>query len=109
MLDHLSHFYNGGTEPYGPLTKALALIEDGNLRADVLIITDDEFAEPSPEFLQRLQAVKQQCPVRVVAVIIGADSAQVQTFADQVIPVSDLLADREHLRGAVAAIVRRHS
>ncbi len=75
------------------------------MRADVLIITDDEFAEPSNEFMHRLQAVKQQHPVRVVAVIIGADSMQAQTFADQVMPVSDLLADREQLRGAIAAIV----
>ena len=40
LVDHLAQFYNAGTEPYQPLTKALELIADGDLRADVLIITD---------------------------------------------------------------------
>jgi uncharacterized protein with von Willebrand factor type A (vWA) domain len=45
-LDHLAHFYNGGTEPYQPLLKAMELIAGGNLRADDLIITDGAFGEP---------------------------------------------------------------
>ena len=105
LLDHLSHFYNRGTEPYGPLSKALELIEAGDLRADVLIITDDAFDEPSSEFLGHLKTVKQQHPLRIVAVVIGADGEQAQTFADKVIEMSDLLDDREQLRGAVAAII----
>ena len=59
LLDHLAHFYDGGTEPYLPLMKALELITDGDLRADVLMITDGSFGEPPADFLHQLAEVKQ--------------------------------------------------
>ena len=63
LLDHLAHFYNGGTEPYRPLLKALGLIADGNLRAHILIITDGAFDEPSDDFLKRVAEVRQPHPL----------------------------------------------
>jgi uncharacterized protein with von Willebrand factor type A (vWA) domain len=105
LLEHLAHFYNGGTEPYLPLTKALELIADGDLRADVLIITDGTFDEPPEDFLRRVAEVKQQHPLRLVAVLVGADDKQAQGFADKVISVEDLFNARERLRDVVTEIV----
>ncbi|MBN1890113.1 MAG: VWA domain-containing protein, partial [Thermoflexales bacterium] len=105
LLSHLSHFYGGGTEPYAPLAQALELIQSHNLRADILMITDDDFAEPPAEFLERLAEAKRRCPLRVVVVVVGADDAQARAFADKVTTVSDLVHDREQLRGAVAGVV----
>jgi uncharacterized protein with von Willebrand factor type A (vWA) domain len=102
LLEHLAHFYNGGTEPYLPLLKALELIADGDLRADVLIITDGAFGEPHEDFLRRVTEVKQHHPLRLVAVLIGSDDKHAQAFADKVITVANLFEDREHLRSAVA-------
>ena len=105
LLAHLSHFYNGGTEPYRPLVAALELIERSRLRADVLILTDAAFSSPPDEFMRQLSEVKQRQPLRVVAVVIGCDGAAAQEFADRVVSVEDLLRDRNQLRDAVAAIV----
>jgi uncharacterized protein with von Willebrand factor type A (vWA) domain len=105
LLAHLSHFYNGGTEPYRPLVAALELIERSRLRADVLILTDAAFNSPSDEFTRRLAEVKQRQPLRTVAVVIGGDGEAAQEFADRVIGIDDLIAGREQLRDAVAAIV----
>ncbi len=105
LLAHLSHFYNGGTEPYSPLIAALELIERSRLRADVLILTDAAFSSPPDEFTRRLAEVKQRQPLRVVAVVVGGDYAVAQEFADRVIGLDDLIAGREQLRDAVAAII----
>lgn len=103
-LAHLAHFYGGGTEPYAPLAKALELIEKGDLRADILILTDADFAPPSDESMQRVAQAKLRRPLRIVSVIIGDDTTQAETFADKVIHVDDLLCDRDQLRSAVAEI-----
>ena len=105
LLAHLSHFYNGGTEPYSPLVTALELIERSRLRAGILILTDAAFNSPPDEFMRRLAELKQRQPLRVVAVVIGGDDAVAQEFADRVVSVEDLVRDREQLRGAVAEIV----
>ncbi len=105
LLHHLSHFYGGGTEPYAPLVKALELIQSHNLRADILMITDDDFAEPPPEFMRRLAETKQRNPLRIVVVVVGAGGDQAWLFADKVVLVNDLVQDRAQLCGAVADIV----
>jgi uncharacterized protein with von Willebrand factor type A (vWA) domain len=105
LLEHLAHFYNGGTEPYLPLLKAVELIAGGDLRADILIITDGAFGEPPEDFLRHVAEVKQQHPLRLVAVLVGSDEEQAQAFADRVIAVGDLFEDRERLRDAVAGVI----
>lgn len=112
LLAHLGHFYSGGTEPYGPLQAALSEIEQNKLKADVLLLTDGDFANPPAEFLRRLAAAREdevarrgQKPVKVVAVVIGSINRQVDLFCDKVVGVNDLLADREKLRAAVGEVV----
>lgn len=105
LLAHLGHFYNGGTEPYQPLKAALSEIEQNKLKADVLLLTDGDFAQPPADFLRRLAEVRAERPVKVVAVAIGSINGQVEQFCDKVIFVGDLLADREKLRSAVGEVV----
>lgn len=88
-----------------PLMKALELIAGGDLRADVLIITDGAFGEPPEDFLRRVAEVKQQHPLRLVAVLVGSEDENARAFADKVIRVADLFDERERLRDAVAEIV----
>jgi uncharacterized protein with von Willebrand factor type A (vWA) domain len=106
LLAHLAHFYGGGTEPYAPMLEAREAIEGHQLRADVLVFTDAAFGAPPDEFMRKPAEAKQRQPMRIVSVVIGDDTAQAETFADRVIRVNDLLADREQLRSAVAEIIR---
>ncbi|MCL4304231.1 MAG: hypothetical protein KJ077_51585 [Anaerolineae bacterium] len=105
LLAHLGHFYGGGTEPYQPLRAALAEIEQNKLKADVLLLTDGDFAQPPADFLSRLAAAREERPVKVVAVVIGSMNWQAEQFCDKVIFVNDLLADKEKLRSAVGEVV----
>ena len=108
LADHLSHFYNGGTEPYGPLIKACEIvnqISDDDQRADVLIITDSLFGEPCPEFFAEVKHAREQGPFKVALVSVGTDNPHVHAFADPVIHVDDLLKEREKPHDAIAAIV----
>lgn len=105
LLAHLGHFYGGGTEPYRPLQAALSEIEQNKLKADVLLLTDGDFANAPAEFLRRLAQARAERPVKVVAVVIGSINRQVDQFCDKVVSVNDLLADREKLRSAVGEVV----
>ncbi len=108
LADHLSHFYNGGTEPYGPLIKACEIVNqvsDDEQRADVLVITDALFGEPSPQFFEMVKSVREHGPFKIALVSVGTDNPHAHDFAEPVIHVDDLLKEREQLRGAIAAIV----
>jgi uncharacterized protein with von Willebrand factor type A (vWA) domain len=108
LAAHLTHFYNGGTEPYGPLAAALEtvqMVSDELQRADVLVLTDGLFAEAPQTFLETLAQARQHDPVKIALVSVGADNPHAHAFADPVIHVDDLLNDRERLRSAIAAIV----
>ena len=87
------------------MVRAMELIQSHSLRADILMITDDDFAEPPPEFMRRLAEAKQRSPLRIVVVVVGAGGDQARLFADRVILVNDLVKDRAQLCGAVAEIV----
>ena len=85
--------------------KALELIAGGDLRADILIITDGAFGEPPKDFQDPIAEVKQQRPLRLVAVLVGSEDEQAHALTDKVITVADLFDERERLRDAVAEIV----
>jgi uncharacterized protein with von Willebrand factor type A (vWA) domain len=108
LAEHLSHFYNGGTEPYGPLMQACEIVNQvsgEDQRADVLIITDGLFGEPPPHFFEMVQSVREYGPFKIALVSVGTDNPHARTFAEPVIHVDDLLQEREQLRDAIAAIV----
>lgn len=108
LAEHLSHFYNGGTEPYKPLINACEIVNqvsNEDQRADVLIITDGLFGDPPLEFFEEVKRAREHGPFKVALVSVGTDNPHAHTFADPVIHVDDLLRERERLRGAIAAIV----
>lgn len=107
LLTHLAHFYGGGTEPYAPLHRALELLETGDLRADVLLITDEAFPSPPPAFLDRVQRIKARRPVRIVAVTIGAyaQGGAARDFADTVIALENLVKDKAAVGTALELVL----
>ncbi|CAG0937178.1 Protein ViaA [Thermoflexales bacterium] len=108
LAEHLAHFYNGGTELYGPLTEACKVVRTVNSdqqRADILVITDGLFGAPSEMFLNILDRLRETESVKIALVSVGAENPDAQVFADPIIHVNDLLKERDKLRGAIAAIV----
>jgi uncharacterized protein with von Willebrand factor type A (vWA) domain len=68
------------------------LIEDGDLRTDILMLTDANFGPPPDEFMGQLAEVKQRHPLHVVSVVIGDDSAlprMHETFTCATLPLLD--------------------
>jgi len=106
LARHLSSFLNGGTEPYQAIETALNLIDERQLPADILILTDDNFAPPSQEFLKRIEALDK---IKIVTVIIGShhfhQQGNAEIFSDKVLYVVDLINNREDLRDAIREIV----
>ena len=108
LAAHLTHFYNGGTEPYGPLIKACEIVNqvsNDDQRADVLLITDGLFGEPSPQLFESVKRAREHGPFKVALVSVGTDNPHAHAFADLVIHVDDLHKERERLRGVIATIV----
>lgn len=103
LLEHLAHFYGGGTELYVPMCKGLEIVEAQNLEADILLITDGSFEQPEPDFVERVKALKK---TKIVVVTIGGwGDAVAGQFAHKVINVRDLVDDRDQLREAIREIV----
>jgi len=106
LIRHLEQFYGNGTEPYGPLTKAVELIRnDPDLReGDILIITDGAFGAPPESFLESLAEAREDPGLKVVAVLVRGRSGRAD-FADQVVLVQDLVQERDRLVEAVAPLL----
>ncbi len=106
LLRHLELFYGNGTEPYGPLTKAIELIrtDPAFLEGDVLIITDGAFDNPDESFLELLAEARDEPGLKVVAVLVRGASSQAE-FADKVVPIHDLVQERDQLAEAVAPLL----
>jgi len=96
VVGHLEHFYGYGTRPWPALTAALNLIDEGDMEADILFLTDEAFGAPTKEFEKALAAAKLRRPVKIMTVVIGARSNQVN-WADKVICLSDLVAEKGRL------------
>jgi len=107
LLAHLSHFYGGGTEPYQALALALQEVERAPelRRADILLITDACFSPPPREVVARLEETRRRRPLRVAAVLVGADPGPLGRLASPVVRVQDLLRERDALATAIAAVV----
>jgi uncharacterized protein with von Willebrand factor type A (vWA) domain len=105
LLKHLSHFYGGGTEPYGPLKRAIEIIQEDGLPADVLLISDAAFAAATPEFEVLAATAREQTPFRIEAVVIGGYPGTAD-WADRLHSVRNLVQDRDKLKEAFAGVVQ---
>lgn len=107
LLDHLGTFYGGGTEPYAPMTKAIDEVAHGDLKADIMLLTDGEFSNPPAAFLDRLTEARKQTPLKIVTVVIGGygQGHVAEKFSDRVVYVKDLFDDRTKLRDAIKEVV----
>jgi uncharacterized protein with von Willebrand factor type A (vWA) domain len=105
LLDHLSHFYGGGTDPYPPIESALGKIEKQDLKADILLITDEYFDSPSPKFMKKVNDIKSRIGIKIVVVQIGRDNGNSLPFADKTVNITKFLSDKEKLREAVAQVL----
>jgi len=103
VLRHLGHFYNGGTHPWPALMTALNLIDEGELEADILMITDEAFGYPDEEFLAALEAAKKRRPLKIVVVVIGWGTGQV-AWADKVILLKDFIEEKDKLQEAFLVV-----
>jgi len=106
LVQHLELFYGNGTEPYGPLTKAVELVRnDPALReGDILIITDGAFGAPPESFLELLAEAREEPGLKVVAVLVRGKSNRAD-FADKVVLLQDLVQERDRLAEAVAPLL----
>lgn len=108
LFDHMRRFLGGGTEPYEPLKAGLALIEAGDLQADLVLSTDGVFDDPPAEFLQDLEAVKARRPLRLETVLVdtpGASDHKAHQFSDRVTNLSSFITDKNKVRDIIKAVV----
>jgi uncharacterized protein with von Willebrand factor type A (vWA) domain len=105
LTNHLRTRYSGGTEPYEPLEAIVNEIVEKELPADILVITDASISPPPQEILDKLAQARSQSSVKIVAVAIGVSTANLEEWADVVVPVTSLWAGRNELRTALKAIM----
>lgn len=108
LYNHMQAFLSGGTDPYPPLCEALDLIEDGDLKADIVLTTDGIFDDPPALFLKELEFAQARRPLRIETVLV--DTAQVDThkanqFSDRLTNLSSFLRDKDRIRDILKAVV----
>jgi uncharacterized protein with von Willebrand factor type A (vWA) domain len=106
LIEKLEFGYWGGTEPYGPLRKAIDIIrrDPALKRGDILITTDGIFATPPEEFQHELAEARKEPGLRLAALVIAGEPGAAG-FADSVHVVRDLLAEREKLAEALGEVL----
>lgn len=108
LLELIKFGYWGGTEPYLPLEAALEIIntDESMQKADVLFLTDGEFAPPPDEFLQNLAKARKDIGVSLVSLVLFANNQQCELFSDRVVSAMRL-DDKGSVRMAFENVFRR--
>ena len=103
ILQHLSINYCGGTDPYPPLTWSIdRILEKQDMKkAGILIITDGEFDYPEQEFMEKLNAARENPGVLINAIVIGCEPYGLNEFADRIVTLEDL-SESENLNARVS-------
>jgi len=106
VLDHLGFGYWGGTEPYAPMLKAMEIIESAPTFREgcILVITDGSFGNPPPEFLDRLNLLREEPGLQVIAIVVASAPGRADDFADHVYVVNDL-TDRNQVGAAFGHVL----
>lgn len=106
LLQHIKHFYSGGTEIYQPLVTALELLEAEDAPADILVITDALIGEPRDWFLQAVRDARARRPqLRIEVVLVGWNGSRAEQWADRITTVESLTEGREAVREVIGRIV----
>ena len=74
-------------------------------KADVLFLTDGEFASPPEEFLQNLAKARNDIGVSLVSLVLFANNQQCELFSDRVVSAMRL-DDRGRVRMAFEDVFR---
>jgi uncharacterized protein with von Willebrand factor type A (vWA) domain len=99
VIEFTEHFYSGGTHYEKPLRMAKDIVERYGKRdkpkPDVVFITDEEYGELDPAFLQDWQRVKHDTSMRVFGIAVGTSGGNgaLRAVADDVRVVSTLASD----------------
>ena len=104
VIEHFSHNYGGGTEPYSPLIEALKIIKKSELKSDILIITDGYFGTPPAGLMEKILEMKSEFPLKIFTVLIGTENEMAKQFSDKVIKVNDLWNDKYEIAKIIAGI-----
>ena len=96
IMAHLSINYNGGTDPYPPLSWAVdRILEHQDMKkAGILIITDGEFDCPPDEFMKKLETAQHNPGVQIHAIVIGCEPYGLNGFADKIVTMEDIESSR---------------
>ena len=107
ILELVKFGYWGGTEPYQPLEAALKIIqEDESMqKADILLLTDGQFADPPDEFLRILKKVREEIGLNLVSLVLFVTNQQCELFSDRV--VSAMRLDRGSVKMTFEDVFRR--
>ena len=59
-------------------------------KAGILIITDGEFDYPDEEFMNKLNAARENPGVMIHSIVIGCDPYGLKEFADKIVMIEDI-------------------
>ena len=107
LLELIKFGYWGGTEPYLPLEAAVEIIQtdESMQKADVLFLTDGQFASPPDDFLEHLAKARKDIGVSLVSLVLFASNQQCELFSDRVVSAMRL-DDRGKVRMAFEDVFR---
>ena len=105
LTNIMSRSHSGGTEPYSPMLDIFERIETGMIdKSDIVIITDGLFDEPLPEFLQKVQQIKEEFGVKIFTINVWGENTEAQKFSDLCLSVDDLYLNRAELAEAFSQL-----
>jgi len=83
------------------MLKAMEIIEsDPEFKEGyILVITDGAFGNPPPDFLDRLNQLREEPGLKVIAIVVASAPGRADEFADHVYVVKDLM-DRQQVGAA---------
>lgn len=107
LLELVKFGYWGGTEPYMPLEAALEIIrtDESMQKADILFLTDGEFASPPDDFLRNLKKIRKDIGLSLVSLVLFMTNQQCELFSDRVVSAMRL-DDRGSVRMAFEDVFR---
>ncbi|ENN96671.1 hypothetical protein J422_00996 [Methanocaldococcus villosus KIN24-T80] len=93
VIEIASVFYGGGTNFEKPISRAMDVIKEKYMDADILLITDG-FAEVSDEFVEKLKEFKENYKVKLMSVFIEIFPTEtLKRISDKNVKVYELVDD----------------